>query len=325
MAEKEKGEEKWKFEFGTRHKYLAIAAVFLVIGFVINGSVFTGQVIGAMSPEDVGEKVIDYINNNLVQAGEIASLVSVEDMGGLYEVTTSYKGQEIQVYSSKDGKYLLVLGVPGLGLLDLDVDLNLEPETPQGEGVPKTDRPEVELYIFSYCPAGSAALDSFAEVADFLKDSADFQVKFFSHMHGEYEKQQNMIQECIQRIAPDRYWDYANLFVEEVYQNCAPTRSQECDMEKSTALMTSLGINSQAVLDCVEQNGEQYYQEDQNDASALQLRYSPSFVINGVYLSSISRTPEGIKQEVCPAFNTPPDECSVTLSASGTSATGGCG
>jgi hypothetical protein len=40
---------------------------------------------------------------------------------------------------------------------------------------------------------------------------------------------------------------------------------------------------------------------------------SPTFVINGKTVS-VNRAAESIKQAVCSAFNTPPNECDQTLS-----------
>ncbi|MDI6806200.1 MAG: thioredoxin domain-containing protein [Candidatus Aenigmarchaeota archaeon] len=67
------------------------------------------QITGAtvLPGEEVGKKAIDYINSNLVQVGQV-TLVSVEEMSGVYKVITSYQGQQIPVYITKDGTYLFV-------------------------------------------------------------------------------------------------------------------------------------------------------------------------------------------------------------------------
>ncbi len=335
MAEKETPEEEETKEIEVNEKkakrretsrgviYTVIAIAFLAIGFLVGGvmQVPTGQVTGTgdiISADDAGDAALDYINTNMVQAGTQASLASVEEESGLYVVSISLNNNIIPVYVTMDGKYLIILGVPNIpGIIDMTEPVE-RPEQPTG--VPKSDKPEVELYIFSYCPAGSSALDSFSEAADLLKDVAGFKVKFFSHMHGEYERQENMIMECIQKVAPDKFWDYAKQFLEQVYQQCASSRSTDCDKEKAIALMNTIGIDSDAVMACVENDGETLYQSDIADATSLKLSYSPSVVINGVYLGSVDRSPEGIKSAVCSAFNTPPEECSQTLSTTGSQA-----
>lgn len=299
---------------------IVILGVFLVFpSFVLN---LTGKATGVavgneLSPQDAGNRAVEYINKNFVTTGS-ASLVSVEEVSNVYKVITSYQGQQIPVYITKDGLYLF-LSQP----LDTTQQLPKTQEEQTQQNVPKSDRPKAELYIFSYCPYGAQALDSFAEVALFLKDYADFKVKFFSEMHGEHEKQENMIQECIQKVAPDKYFAYAKDYYEKVYSSCASQRSVDCDKEKSTKLMNELGIDSAKVFECVEKEGEQLYQQDKNDANNLGLTGSPSFVINGVY-TRVTRTPEGIKSAVCAAFNTQPGICSQQLSSSASTPSGQC-
>lgn len=288
-----------------------VLALSLVKGWSINGGTSGGN-INTISIQKVANKTIDYINNNLVQTG-LVSLVSTKDLGSVYEITTSYQGSEIPVYTTKDGSLIF------LSAYNTSIEIQQS-----SNGIPKTDKPNVELYIFSYCPAGSAALDSFSETASFLKDYVNFKVKFFSNMHGEHELQENMIQECIQTISPEKYWDYAKQYLEIVYQKCGSSRSIECDKNESIKLMTAVGINSDNVMDCVKNQGETYYQQDINDATSLQLSYSPSFVINGKYIQDADRSPEGIKSVVCSAFNTPPSKCSQTLSSTGSTTSGGC-
>jgi len=283
---------------------LILAIALVVVVFQQQKPKITGAFI--LSKEEVGKKVIDYINNNLVPPGTNATLVKVEDMGTFYEILTSYQGQQIPVYATKDGKYMF--------LQSFNLSEKIERPTQQAQQVqqqeiPKRDRPEVELYIFSYCPYGVSALDSLVKVRELLKNYAGFKVKFFSHMHGLHEKQQNMIQECIQALSPDKYWEYAKQFREKVYQKC---RNVECDKNESIALMESVGINSKEIMNCVEKDGEKYYQQDIKDANNLGLSGSPSFVINGVYVRNIDRSPEGIKSVVCSSFVTPPKECSQT-------------
>ncbi|MEM5827971.1 MAG: hypothetical protein QW197_00465 [Candidatus Aenigmatarchaeota archaeon] len=267
---------------------------------------------------EIGKKVIDYINKNLVQPGTSASLkdVKFDSSLGLYVVTTEYQGNEIPVYVSPNGNFLILGSV-----LDMSKQLNLASQSQQQ--IPKSDRPKVELYIFSYCPYGVQAQSAFIEVAKAMKDYADFYVRFFSHMHGEFERQQNMIQECIIRMYPQKYWDYAKIFVEEIYNKCYGNVT--CDKEESIKAMQRVGINATEILNCVQTKGSEYYNEDIKLAENLGLTGSPSFVINGVYVSNVVRTPDGIKNVVCQAFNNPPAICNQTLGSSSSVSTAPAG
>jgi len=290
-----------------------VLAVLLTVLYLRGG---TGVVTG-LSANDAANKVIDYINKNLVQTGT-ATFVSVKEVSGVYEVTTSYQGQDIPIYVTKDGT-LLFVSQP------INTGTEVTTTTTQSTVVPKTDKPTVGLYIFSYCPAGTAALDSYAIVEKLLGSKADMRVKFFSNMHGDHELQQNEIQECIQESEPSKYWDYASKYVQEVYNKCGATRDVNCDKNESMNLMQKVGIDSEKIMNCVKENGETLYSNDKNDASKFNLESSPSLVINDLSFGyNFDRSAEGIKNLVCSAFKTPPAECSQTLSESSAAPSGGC-
>jgi hypothetical protein len=156
-------------------------------------------------------------------------------------------------------------------------------------------------------------------------EKANMKVKFFSNMHGEHEKQQNMIQECIQLEAPSKYWDYASQFVKDIYPKCGSTRDINCDLQESTKLMDTLGIDSGKVLACVKDKGASLYDADIQGATTNSLQYSPSLVVNNVSLGEkFDRAAEGIKTTLCSAFTTEPTECSQTLSSQATTTGGSC-
>jgi hypothetical protein len=62
----------------------------------------------AISKEEVGERVVRYINTHLVAYGTNATLVEIKDVGLVYEIITSYLGRETSVYATKDGKYMFL-------------------------------------------------------------------------------------------------------------------------------------------------------------------------------------------------------------------------
>ena len=267
---------------------------------------------GALSADDAGDKTVDFITKVLLKNAKTAILTGVEDENNMYKVSFDIDGEVYPAYVSTDGTLLF------LEPINMDTALG-----EAGGDIPKADKPEVELYIFSYCPAGSSSLDSFAPVGALLKDTADFKVRFFSHMHGDYERQQNKIQSCIQDVDSNKFWDYANDFFEKIYKVCSPGRDIACDEAESIKLMDEKGIDSEAVMKCVAEKGEDLYSADKQKASGMNLQYSPSFVINGQYLPNIARSPEGIKSAVCSAFNNAPAECEGSLSEQSQSA-GNC-
>lgn len=295
---------------------IGIVAVVIIAFFLFNNALT-----GKASKTDVGKKTADFLNNYFLQNGMDtgAEVMDVKETSGLYEVSLLYQNDTVVVYVTTDGKYIM----PQSAVAEMVITESAVQE--QQVEVTKSDKPTAELYIFSYCPAGISTLDSFAEAGKILNDIADVKVKFFSDMHGEHEKQQNIIQECIQKIDKDKYWDYASAYFEEVYSSCASSGDVECNREKSIALMKKVGIDDVAIMKCVDEEGEALYAADQNDAAALALQYSPSVVINGVYIRNSDRSPEGLKTLICDAFNTAPEVCSTALNSNTASASGNCG
>jgi len=292
---------------------LGLVLVLSFVGVIPFGT--TGRFVATISPNEAANKAIEYLRG----MGYDCSLVSVKEFENpnLYEVITSLQGRNIPVYVTKDGRFLFSLIA--------DTSQEITTTTTQPQEIPKSDKPTVGLYIFSYCPAGTAALDSYATVGKLLSSKADMRVKFFSNMHGDHELQQNKIQECIQANEPSKYWDYASNYVEEVYNKCGATKDVDCDKNESIALMQKIGVDSEKIMNCVKENGETLYSNDKNDASRFNLQYSPSLVINDVSLgSNFDRSSEGIKNLICSAFTTAPAECSQTLSSSSGSTSGGC-
>lgn len=297
----------WKFAtIGLASLLLILSLATIISPGMLTGAACEGGVKDTIAAQKAADRAVNYLNKNLIQRGA-AEVNVANEISGVYAVNTSYQGSTLPIYVSKDGKYLFLKGIKLTG-----------------NNLTKTEKPQADLFIFSYCPAGSSALDSFAPVGKLLGQEAEMNVKFFSNMHGEHELQQNKIQLCIQENYEDKYWDYANKFVERVYDQCAQSRSASCDKNKSVALMRDVGIDADKVMSCVEEKGQELYQSNKQQAKDLQLQYSPSFVINGKYLKNIDRSPEGIKKEICSAFNQKPEDCSQTVNSNSTAVGGGC-
>jgi|Deesub1362A_J573_1020465.scaffolds.fasta_scaffold01284_2 glutaredoxin len=129
-------------------KKAIVALVALVLATLVIGctsqeeqatSEESGQTnINELSAGEARDKVIEYVNNNLVMPGTNATAVSVEDKGSVYEVTTLYQGMEIPVYISKDGNYLFFNA--------LNMSQELPRETPTMEIVTPTATHTPEKY-----------------------------------------------------------------------------------------------------------------------------------------------------------------------------------
>jgi hypothetical protein len=93
-------------------KKIALGIIFL--GIVISGLIiyFKGGVQTKVSPvltsQKAGEKIVRYINENLLQEGmgEVTLINSEENGKFLYKLNLSVGGQSFEVYTTRDGRFL---------------------------------------------------------------------------------------------------------------------------------------------------------------------------------------------------------------------------
>ena len=93
-------------------KYASFMVILFVLGIAIGGLLFSSSRVSGLatgiSANEAGQKVIKYINENLVQPGETATMVSIEDTGTFYKIITDYQGSKIPVYATKDGNMVFL-------------------------------------------------------------------------------------------------------------------------------------------------------------------------------------------------------------------------
>lgn len=283
-----------------------VLGVLVLILLIVN---FSGGMTGnVISSTDAGDAILNFVKIQTNGQGELVEVNSFAD--NFYEVIILYQEQEVPLYLTKDGEYL-IQGLTPLSVFEEESGGEIEEETDQAD-VPKSDKPEVELFIWSYCPYGVIAQGPLAEVASLLGNKANFKAVLYYDGHGAYETQQNKIQACIQEVDKDKYWDYAAGFVEDIYPVCGASRDIDCDKTESINLMTSLGIDSSAVMSCVDSRGESLIGADSQYAQQLGVTGSPTLIVNGVKMS-VARTAEAYKTAVCGAFNEVPEECDEVL------------
>ena len=289
--------------------------VLLIISVITSGFGFFN--FGELSSEEASEKALAFVNNNLLQGQSVAQIVDLSEENGAYKMTLSISGQELDTYVSKDGELFFPQALPITSAAVLGAN------TASTATIPKTDKPQVELYVWGYCPYGVQAQGPLAEVAALLGTEADFEIVPYYDGHGEYETQQNQIQSCIQKLYTDKYWSYAAKFVSDVYPKCSSARTVECDKTESEKIMTALGIDSAKVMSCVSTEGEALFTAAAAKAQENSVQGSPTIIINGV-TANVGRTAEAYKTAICGAFNTAPEACAETLSTTAGSASGSC-
>ena len=295
------------------------------------------------SPEQAGKIAISNINKNFLVGQKVtASLISVptesKEVSWLYKMNFKIGNSTGSAYITKDGKFLVS---------DI-VDLTKGQNSPQANGdnssrenvlsqAPKQERPDIKLFVMSYCPYGFQSEKAILPVYNLLKDKADIKIYFVDYsMHGKKELDENLRQYCVQKEERERYADYLSCFVAKGdYNKC----------------LNSAGINKEKIDSCIKSTDNEYkVTESYNDRKTwlngqfplfgiykkLNEKYaiqgSPTLVINDSVIVSdsaycpkdegikcivakdIKRSPESIKQLICSSFVSAPKECSTKLS-----------
>jgi len=272
----------------------------------------------------IGEKVVKYVNENLLSSGFTAKLISVDKKGDMYlvnmNITGEYNGQKaslpVSVYVNKEGTLMF----NSQTAIDMTAPLPrpTSNEASQTENIQKSEKPKVELFVMSYCPYGMQIEKGILPVIKTLGDKIDFSIKFCNYiMHGEKEMTENLLQTCIQKEYPSKYFDYLECFLSE-------GKTDEC-MNKTQLNQSKLNI-------CVKDLDERYNVtklfndkttwlggnfprflvfEEENQKYGV--AGSPTLVINGVSVSS-GRSPSALLNIICSAFTETPKECNTSLS-----------
>ena len=271
-----------------------------------------------LSPQQIAEKAINYINANkdTLTGGSTASLLNVVEEESVYKIHLEVGGSEYDSYVTKDGKYLFP---GGYNLEETTKEEAPEEEEAVSPETPKRDTPDVKLFVMSYCPYGLQAQKMFLPVYDLLKNEAEMGVYFVNYiMHEKKEIDENLRQYCIQVEEKEKYSDYLNCFVKDGnFEKCL----SEANIDKA-----KLGT-------CISNTDNTYNITNQyNDKSTwlngnfpkfdihtdlnekYGVRGSPTVVINDKVIEVSPRSPEKFKETVCQSFNSPPSECSQTLS-----------
>ena len=307
-----KKSDLWKYS-----TFILIAVVLISAFFMLSGkSIITGRTTentgDIIEKNDIGEKALDFFNTQLSQTP--GTLESVEEESGLYIVSIMIDEQSVPLYFTKDGKWIN----QGYELYSITEDA-VDNTNTQDTEVPKSDKPKVQAFIFSYCPYGLQFEKALFPVYDLLKDKADIDIVAIGAMHGEFEKIESLRQISIEQIyGKDKLFVYLAEFAANINIGSCNGDST-CLNNYLPALYTKLGIDKTKVENYMKASAEKIYDEQGAKASALGISGSPTFVINGVKIS-VSRTADEIKTAVCFAFNTAPSECSQTLSTTSPSA-----
>jgi len=322
-------QEQLLFSNSTLVAIIGIAAVIVILvvaGFTQN---MPGQ--GAVvPPQACAEKTLRYVNENLVSPGTSATLTTVTENRGIYEMKIVYQGRDMTLSTTRDCS----------SLFTSSIDMNAAPAgsgaRPAQPAAPpiKTERPVVDLYVMAFCPYGTQAESAMKPVAALLGSKADIRVRYITtnsgntgasiqSLHGMPEAKEDLRQVCILKKNPEKFWDYIGRFNDACYP-----QYQKADLLDACwrNVTVAVGIDTKIIVTCASgEEGVALLKADEALANKNGASASPTLVINGQEFRG-SRTPDGYKQAICDRFVTPPAECSTPLPAvAGAAVSGGCG
>lgn len=282
-----------------------------------------------LNQDIVGKKIVDFINNNLVQGTDRATLLAVEETNGLYKVTTLYRGQQIPVYCTKDGEYLFVSQPIRLS------EATEDDTHSSGFDAPDKEIPDVELYVMSFCPYGVQAENAMKPVFDLLGNKANFKIRFIVNvngdtpesvqsLHGLNEAMEDLRQICIMKYYDaETYWNY----LMEINKNCYSIYRNTAELDKCwKAAAGKFKIDVDKIDTCSKSSEAiNLLKTDEQLTERYGVRGSPTLIINGQTYEG-SRTADAFKQAICSGFSNPPSECSsdVEEASSSNAPAGSC-
>jgi len=292
---------------------LGVLGLILIVGTFggVTGGAITG---GMISENQAGSALINFANSQ----GADAELVGVEDVGEFYEVTLLINGQETPVLVTKDGENIAQL----IPLKRVQQNSNSEQTAME---IPKSDRPNVELYVMSFCPYGNLGEDTMLPVYNLLKDKLNWEVHYIvsvngdavSSLHGQKEVDQNIRELCVKKnYGMGVFWN----FMTNVNNQCGSDGT--CWQNVASSL--SLDVNK--INSCVTKEGLNLMKEEAQASNDAGVSGSPTLIINGVKSNVVYNygDSESYKEAICGAFNSVPDLCSTQLSSTQSTASGSC-
>jgi hypothetical protein len=306
--------------------FLSVALTLLVTGCSM------GNKVKLLNKDEAKAKAIDFIDNNLVQAGSKVTVKDIIEEDGLYKLTVVLSsGQEVTSYLSKDGsrfypqsisiadveKQKLAQDQTANAKTDTATAANNNPATPTS--AVKADKPTVELFVMSYCPYGTQIEKGILPAIAALGNKVNFKLEFCDYsMHGDKELKENLVQTCIEKNEPTKLATYLSCFLQA---------------SDSAGCLTKAGINQSSLNSCVSATDKQYkvtagaadkstwangtypsFNVFKAENDKYSVGGSPTLVLNGKQIES-GRDPKSLLATICSGFKTQPSECKKVLSS----------
>ena len=295
----------------------------VLVVIAVSAIIVTGVLIFAdsnPSSKVIAEKSVDYLNKNILQQDQTATLVDFLEESGVIKINIKVGTNDYSSYVTKDGK----LFFPEALKLDSKPEgttgqnQNSQPTAQQTkqtcDSLAKVDKPLLEAYIVSKCPFGlqmqrvmADSIKSIPSLAQLIKVRyiGDVSGGTITAMHGDAEAQENLRQICIREEQYSKYWDYVSCHIKAGDVN---------------GCLSTAGINSDKLNGCItdDKRGLAFAKEDFSLGSKYNISGSPTLILNGQPVSEFDfggRSSEAIKTLLTCSSKTNPDFASTKLNA----------
>lgn len=262
----------------------------------------------------------------IADSGGSAMVKEATEDGDLYKIVVNTNGQDQPVYITKDGTKFIQQAISFEDIEKQKAEAKKQEEELNKE-IPKTDKPEVDLYVMSFCPYGNKAEDTLKPVYNLLKDKINFNFRYIitadgdniTSLHGQKEVDEDKREACIlKNYGKGKWMDFATY----INANCGS------DGSCWEAGAKNLGIDTAKISVCVSSEGMALMKADAAASNVASATGSPTMIINGVRTKVVYQygNPNAYKEMICGSFNAAPAECSQELSAQTSTTQGGsCG
>jgi hypothetical protein len=281
-------------------------------------------------------------DNIFVSSGQQIDVTYVRyvDQGAYVELYYSIDGQEMPISISRDYRYIYPSGALEISAVAEQMQtLRAAAEADaasQVAGVPKSDSPQVLMFVMSYCPYGNQAEGGLVPVVEQLADRAEFEPVYIIYPSGGECAENNGTRYCSLHGNAELWQDVRekivfNMYGERKWAEYVAKANADCTLANIDACWASAadevgGINTSAVVAEFDANKFAILDGEVAKGTQYSVRSSPTILINGyAYPAGGSRTPAAYQATVCAAFNIAPEECGTELSSAGAAASGDCG
>lgn len=285
--------------------------------------------VGNLSQTEAEAAAANFINSVLLSDTEVeAEILDIQKEAGLWRLEVKLQDREVTSFISRDGSVFFpqAMDVEKTTQANEEKKAAAEEAAAAAAAIDKSDKPAVELFVMSHCPYGTQAEKGIIPAIETLGDKVDFQLKFVDYaMHGKEEVDEQLRQYAIQKNYPDKFLPYLKEFLKEGKGGDA-MKAAEIDVMELAGHISAADAEFTATQNLEDEsawvNGNYpQFNTHKADNDKYGVGGSPTLVVNGQVIEGASRSPSGMLETICNAFDVAPEECSTELSAA-TSSTG---